>query len=101
MSNDDRQRNAEEAQIRRECYVNILGFLRLPKDAEFFGDCNHPGVVYWTSQGRLEDAKESLRQEGGSPFGITRSSACSWVTHPDDDLMDGWPWSLREWTNFW
>lgn len=95
------QENAsQQEEIEEECQENRLVLHYLPETTGFFGDCNHPGVVYWTPGDRLEAAKEALRVEGGSPFDISRAGAFWWATKPDHEMMDGFPWALRQWQNF-
>lgn len=95
------QENAlQQEEIEEECQENRLVLHYLPETTGFFGDCNHPGVVYWTPGDRLEAAKEALRVEGGSPFDISRAGAFWWSTKPDHEMMDGFPWALRQWRNF-
>lgn len=69
----------------------------LPDDAEFFGDCNYPGEVYWTTS--LEKAREDLVNNGGSPFSLTREDAVRLVT-TEDPMEKGMPWHLRRWRLF-
>jgi len=64
----------------------------------FWGDCNYPGQVYYCREEHLEACKETLREEGGSPFGLSSEGALSLVLEGDD--FDG-RWYLMKAPDWW